>query len=178
MRVSVQARSGPAHADSANVEELAQNIARMVEEGGKALAALLRPREAGRGDEQHLQVVDVVKTLGQVASYWLRDPQRNLEIQSTLGRVYLDLCRNAAKRMAGEHATAMTGADPRDRRFADPEWSSNQFFDFLKQAYLLTVCWAHRLVNDASGAASHPAVRSPCVRGRTQSGDYAREGDL
>ena len=28
--------------------------------------------------------------------------------------------------------------DPSDKRFADPEWSSNQFFDFLKQAYLLT----------------------------------------
>jgi polyhydroxyalkanoate synthase len=39
--------------------------------------------------------------------------------------------------------------DPRDKRFADPEWSSNQFYDFLKQAYLLTTQWADRLVANA-----------------------------
>jgi len=38
--------------------------------------------------------------------------------------------------------------DPRDRRFADPEWSSNQFFDFVKQAYLLSSNWADHLVAD------------------------------
>ena len=40
--------------------------------------------------------------------------------------------------------------DPRDKRFADPEWSSNQYFDFLKQAYLVTADWAKHLVDDAS----------------------------
>src|SRR5205085_7259077 len=44
---------------------------------------------------------------------------------------------------------------PRDRRFADPEWSSNQFFDFLKQAYLLTISWADRLVEEAQGLDPH-----------------------
>ena len=43
----------------------------------------------------------------------------------------------------------MAEPDPRDKRFADPEWSSNQFFDFLKQAYLLTTQWADRLVKNA-----------------------------
>ena len=45
--------------------------------------------------------------------------------------------------------------DPKDKRFSDPEWSSNQFFDFLKQAYLLTVHWANRLVRDAEGLDPH-----------------------
>ncbi len=43
----------------------------------------------------------------------------------------------------------MVAPDPRDKRFADPDWSQNQFFDFLKQAYLLTAHWADRLVKDA-----------------------------
>jgi polyhydroxyalkanoate synthase len=34
-----------------------------------------------------------------------------------------------------------------DKRFNDPEWSSNQFYDFLKQAYLLSSRWANQLVN-------------------------------
>ena len=45
--------------------------------------------------------------------------------------------------------------DPKDKRFADPEWSQNQFFDFLKQAYLLTAQWADQLVKDADGVDEH-----------------------
>jgi polyhydroxyalkanoate synthase subunit PhaC len=42
-----------------------------------------------------------------------------------------------------------------DKRFADPEWTSNQFFDFLKQAYLLTTRWANQLVSDAADLDPH-----------------------
>jgi polyhydroxyalkanoate synthase len=44
---------------------------------------------------------------------------------------------------------------PRDKRFADPEWKSNQFFDFMLQAYLLTTRWANDLVRDAEGLDPH-----------------------
>src|SRR5262245_41932186 len=127
----------------------------MVEEGGKAMAAYLKPREEGRSDDEYAEVTDVVKTIGQVADYWLRDPQRALELQSSLGKAYLDLWANAVKRMAGEQVQPVAEPDPRDKRFADPEWSTNQFFDFLKQAYLLTVQWANRLVRDAAGLDPH-----------------------
>jgi polyhydroxyalkanoate synthase len=100
-------------------------------------------------------VTEVVRTLGQVAEYWLADPQRALEVQSSLGKAYLDLWANAVRRMAGEKTEPVTLPEPRDRRFADPEWSSNQFFDFLKQAYLLTVKWANQLVEDAKGVDPH-----------------------
>src|SRR5262249_37904143 len=63
----------------------------------------------------------------------------------------LDLWANAVKRMAGEDVTPVAAPDPRDKRFAEPEWSTNQFFDFLKHAYLLTVQWANRLVREAEG---------------------------
>ena len=46
--------------------------------------------------------------------------------------------------MAGEEAAPVVAPDPKDKRFADPEWSQNQFFDFLKQVYLLSVQWAER----------------------------------
>src|SRR5262245_2215005 len=126
-----------------------------MEEGGKALAAYLKPREEGPADDQYTEVTDVVKTLGQVADYWLRHPQRALELQSSLGKAYLDLWAHAVKRMAGATVEPVVAPDPRDKRFADPEWSSNQFFDFLKQAYLLTVQWANHLVKDAEGLDPH-----------------------
>jgi polyhydroxyalkanoate synthase subunit PhaC len=133
-----------------DVEVFAKNAARLVEEGGKALAAYLKPRESGEiQSEIPDEVADVVKTLGHVMEYWLRDPQRAVELQTGLARDFLGLWAAAAKRMAGEETEAVAAPDPRDKRFADPEWSSNQFFDFLKQAYLLTTRWADHLVKDA-----------------------------
>jgi polyhydroxyalkanoate synthase len=151
----VRAPSEPVKGGSADIEEFAHNVARIMEESGRALAAYLKPREEGRVDHQFAEVTDVVKTLGQVADYWLRDPRRALQLQSSLGKAYLDLWGNAVKRMAGEQVEPVAAPDPRDKRFTDPEWSSNQLFDFLKQAYLLTAQWAHRLVHDAKGLDPH-----------------------
>jgi polyhydroxyalkanoate synthase len=124
----------------------------MVEEGGRALAAYMKPREQGMTvDAPSPAVGDAVKTLASVAEYWLGDPARALELQTTLGRTYLDLWATTAKRLAGEDVPPVAVPDARDKRFSDPEWSSNQFFDFLKQAYLLSSKWAQQLVDDAAG---------------------------
>jgi polyhydroxyalkanoate synthase subunit PhaC len=152
----VRAPSDPNKSGPVNIEEFAKNLARMIEQGGKAMAAYLKPREEGHIDSaQAEQINEVVRTLGQVAEYWLTDPKRALDLQSSLGKAYLDLWASAARRMAGETPPPVAAPDPRDRRFADPEWSSNQFFDFLKQAYLLTVQWADHLVADAEGLDPH-----------------------
>ncbi|HEY1472764.1 MAG TPA: class I poly(R)-hydroxyalkanoic acid synthase [Pseudolabrys sp.] len=135
---------------SIEVEAFAHNIARLVEQGGRALAAYLKPREEGKiKDELAESITDVVKTVGQVFEYWLSDPQRAFELQTNLGRAYLDLWERAVKRLAGEPTEPALAPDPKDKRFADPEWTQNQFFDFLKQVYLLAVQWSERLVRDA-----------------------------
>ena len=149
-------KPGPVEVGSLDIEAFAKNLARLVEEGGKALAAYIKPREAGQvrpglSDE----VTDVVKTLGEVAEYWLSDPQRAVELQSPLGKAYLELWGAAVKRLAGENTEPVAAPDPKDRRFADPEWSSNQFFDFVKQAYLLSTGWADHLVKNAEGLDPH-----------------------
>lgn len=134
-----------------DVERFSRNIARVVEEGGKALAAYLKPREEGAVKAEPAdEIADVVKTLGHVAEYWLSDPQRAIEVQSELGKAYLDLWASAVRRMAGQDTAPVIAPAPGDKRFADPEWSSNQFYDFLKQAYLLTIQWSDRLVKNAT----------------------------
>ena len=133
-----------------DIEQFSRNIARMVEEGGKALAAYLKPREVGEVKiEPADEIADVVKTLGQVAEYWLSDPQRAVEVQTGLGKAYLELWVAASKRLAGETMAPVVAPAPGDKRFNDPEWSSNQFYDFMKQAYLLTTQWGERLVKNA-----------------------------
>ncbi|HEY6024572.1 MAG TPA: class I poly(R)-hydroxyalkanoic acid synthase [Pseudolabrys sp.] len=142
----------PAKVGEVDIEAFSRNIARLIEEGGKALAAYMKPREEGKiSGELADDVTDAVKSLGRVAEYWMSDPRRALELQTSLGRAYLDLWAGAVKRMAGEQAEPVAAPDPKDKRFTDPEWSQNQFFDFLKQVYLLTVQWGDRLVKDAAG---------------------------
>jgi polyhydroxyalkanoate synthase subunit PhaC len=155
MRVRAPSQQ-PMKVGTVDVEEFSRNLARLVEEGGHALAAYLKPR-ADAPDNRELadEMTDAVKTFGHVAQYWLADPQRTLELQGRLGKAYLDLWALAAKRLGGEQAAPVAAPAAGDRRFADPEWTSNQFFDFLKQAYLLTATWANRLVSDAADLDPH-----------------------
>lgn len=150
-----EASSGPVNV-KVDYEALGRNLARMLEEGGRALAAYLKPREEGkvRADPAE-ELTEVVRTLGKVAEYWLGDPGRAIELQARLGRAYLDLWAAGAKRLAGERPEPLAAPDPRDRRFRDPEWSENPYFDFLKQAYLLTTRWAQDLVANARELDEH-----------------------
>jgi polyhydroxyalkanoate synthase len=149
-------RQEPVKVGPVEIEAFAKNLARMVEEGGKALAAYVRPREDTQKQAYFAEeVTDVVKTLGQVAQYWLAEPNRAIELQTSLGKAYLDLWETAVKRMTGIEAKPVVQPDPKDRRFTDPEWSSNQFFDFLKQAYLISSNWADHLVENAKELDPH-----------------------
>jgi polyhydroxyalkanoate synthase len=146
----------PTKVGTVDIEQFSRNLARLVEEGGRALAAYLKPREEGRNDNELAdEITEVVKTLGEVAEYWLSDPQRTVELQTSLGKAYLDLWALAVRRLAGESAAPVAAPAPGDKRFSDPEWSQNQFFDFLKQAYLLTAQWADKLVADAGDLSPH-----------------------
>jgi polyhydroxyalkanoate synthase len=149
-------KSGVDGTRAVDPEAFARNLARVVEQGGKALAAYLKPREQQEfSDARAEEMVDVFKTLNQVAEYWLADPQRAASAQNSLARGYMDLWAMTMKRMAGETTPPVKAADPKDRRFADPDWSNNPFFDALKQAYLLTTDWAERMVQDAQGIDDH-----------------------
>ena len=97
----------------------------------------------------------MVTTLAKVADYWMNDPQRALEAQNRLFAGYIGLWAASLRRMAGEPAEPVAAPDARDRRFTDPEWSRNQFFDFIKQFYLITTRWAEAMIADAEGVDAH-----------------------
>jgi polyhydroxyalkanoate synthase len=137
-------------------EVFSKNLALVLENASKALSAYLKPRETGEMRDQTAEdLAQVVKSFHAVANYWLTDPSRAAELQTRLGKAYLNLWENAARRLAGQEAPPTIEASPRDKRFKDPEWNSNQFFDFLKQAYLLTTKTAYELVQEAEGVDDH-----------------------
>jgi polyhydroxyalkanoate synthase len=140
-----------------DAEAFAMNVARAMESSGQALAAYLKPRETGEvKDKPPSEVAEVIKTLTSVAEYWMSDRDRAQDLQHKMGKAYLDLWGSAMRRMAGEQdAKPAIEPSPRDKRFQDPEWKSNQFFDFMMQLYLLTTQWADELVRNAEGLDPH-----------------------
>lgn len=139
-----------------NPEAFAQNLARVVENAGKATSAYLKPREEGKATgELADEIAGVMKTLAHVGEYWLADPKRTFEAQNRLFAGYIDLWSRTVKRMAGEAVEPAVTPDPKDKRFQDPEWRDNQFFDFLKQMYLITSRWAEDMVDEAEGLDAH-----------------------
>ncbi len=139
-------------------EALSVNAARLVEVGGKALAAYLKPMEEGRTNADLADSVgDAVKTFGKVAEYWMADPKRSLQAQSAITTGFIDLWSNTLRRLGGEEAKDLVPTEPGDKRFADREWQENPIFNFLRQAYSLTNNWANELVKHADSV--DPATR-------------------
>jgi len=139
-----------------DAEAFAMNIARAMESGGRALAAYLKPLEKGEvQDKPPNELAEVIKTLTAVGEYWLSDNERASDLQTKIAKGYLDLWGSTMRRLAGEEAMPAIAPSPRDKRFADPEWKSNQFFDFVMQLYLLTTQWAQDLVHNADGLDPH-----------------------
>jgi polyhydroxyalkanoate synthase len=150
------ATTGTKPANSFDPEAFAMNLARAMESGGKALAAYLKPPEGSEAaDKPPAELGEMIKTFSSVAEYWLSDQKRSAELQMKLGKAYLDLWGSSMRRLVGEEAPPAIAPAPRDKRFADPEWKSNQFFDFVMQAYLLTARWANDLVREAEGLDPH-----------------------
>lgn len=137
-------------------EAFAMNLARAMESSGQALAAYLKPREnAEPRDKPPNEIGEVVKTFSAVAEYWLSDNERSADLQMKIAKAYLDLWGSSMRRLAGEAVPPAIEPSPRDKRFKDPEWKSNRFFDFVMQLYLLTTQWAQDLVRDAEGLDPH-----------------------
>jgi polyhydroxyalkanoate synthase len=146
LRVDVKSAPMP------DFEELSRNVARFVEEAGKAAAAYLKPLEQQppaltTGDE----FAQMARAFGAVAQKWLVDPQKTLEAQIKLGAQFIQLWAATLQRLHGATAEPVAAPPPKDSRFADPEWSENPIFDFLKQAYLIVTRWSEEMVEEAEG---------------------------
>jgi polyhydroxyalkanoate synthase len=139
-----------------NFEALARNMANAVEHCGKAFAAYMRPRETGEIKTTFAdEVGEIFRSLGQVAEYYMSDPKRAFEAQTVLATQFINLWAATLQRFQGQPAKPVAEPDRSDTRFADAEWRDNPFFDFFKQAYMLTTHWAEDLVKHADEMDPH-----------------------
>jgi polyhydroxyalkanoate synthase len=133
-------------------EAFTRNMVRLVEEGGKAWAALAeRSEKSGSPLSQPGDVNEATHIAGEIMRQWFSDPVRAAEQQGELMRGYFDVWNSTVRRMMGEEVEDVAGPEPGDARFKDAEWTSNPYFDFWKQAYLVTSNWAEKVIDDTEG---------------------------
>ncbi len=142
-------------------EKLANNVALMVQAGGKVAAAAMAPREDnGTRAVVADQMQAMTAALGKVADYYLADPARGLEAQTSLSGQFLQLWGHTMKRLSGEESAPVIEPESGDRRFNDPLWRESPLFDFIKEAYLMTSQWSEGLIDKADGLADSDKNRA------------------
>ena len=110
-------------------QRFAQNMARLVEETGRAVTAFVEPRVsnpaqplARGGDFTH-----IMNALSQIQQAWLFQPQKLMAAQAELWQRYWQLWTSAlAILTSGGTAEPVATPDPKDARFKDPAWSENR----------------------------------------------------
>jgi polyhydroxyalkanoate synthase len=134
----------------ADPEAFGRNIVRLMEEGTRALNGLLDPKRTMTVPSL-VEWTEAARLFSAVAQPWLADPAKLVEAQRELVASYLQLMANVSQRALGAEVSPVVQPAPGDNRFSDPEWSRNPYFDFWKQAYLITAHWLEAMLAGTAG---------------------------
>ena len=133
-------------------EEFARNMLRLVEEGTRAMTDLMERADAKPSPFSPASEMNVAtETLNSIAEKWMSDPVKLADAQAKLYASYAEVWNNTLKRMMGEQVAPVVSPEAGDNRFKDPEWSTNPYFDFWKQSYLVTTKWTEAMMAETPG---------------------------
>ncbi|MDE2578469.1 MAG: class I poly(R)-hydroxyalkanoic acid synthase [Hyphomicrobiales bacterium] len=139
-------KAAPQTPAALDVERLAQNVTRAVDQAARIFAAM-RPAESVAHPTPFAdEMGDAVRSLGKAAEYWVADPARMMQAHTALSSAFVNIWGNTFRRMTGEDVEPAIAHDPRDKRFADPMWRENPLYDFFRQTHAMTTAWADHLV--------------------------------
>lgn len=154
------ARSEAEGQPTPDLERLAQNLARLLEQSGRAVAAYFKSSESSGKLDGSDELADAFRAIGQIFQHWMGDPQRAFEAQSSLIAKFIGLLAHSLRRLSGEEAQPYVPYNPADKRFAAPEWREIPFFDFLRQAHAILSHWADDLVRRSNDVDPHVRDRA------------------
>ena len=153
--------SGEKSEEPRQFDVLARNMVRLFDEGAKALGALAERSQNGSGPySMAAEAGEAAKSLGEIARHWVKDPGKLATAQGELFKGYAELWGRSVRRFLGEEVKPVIEPEPGDNRFKDPDWSNTQYFDFCKQAYLLTSRWAEDVTRTTEGVDDKTRARA------------------
>ena len=134
----------------ADLVKLEANIARLEELNARLVAALGRkklPRASLEGPGQDLYLKAAAGYLAEM----MQNPAKILEHQVGYWGKSLKHYLEAQQKLAQGKFEAPDDTGPKDKRFANPLWDTNPYFNFLKQQYLMNADAVHQAVTDVDG---------------------------
>jgi polyhydroxyalkanoate synthase len=133
-------------------EAFGRNVLRLMEEGQKVMQGLLERAEGNTGPYSAAsEMTEAAKLFSEIVQPWIAQPARLVEAQGILLSSYMQLVSHVARRAMGGEALPVAEPEAGDNRFNDPEWSRNPYFDFWKQAYLITTRWLEDMLERTEG---------------------------
>lgn len=96
-------------------------------------------------------VIGVPEIFAELTKRIMSDPQRLARAQAAFWENGLKLLAYFNQRLAGQRPQPVVAPRPGDRRFTDPDWAEDPYFDTLKQQYLLFYQWLEDMVHDTEG---------------------------
>jgi polyhydroxyalkanoate synthase subunit PhaC len=136
----------------ADPEAFGRNVLRLMEEGQRVWNGFLdRARTASGPYASATEMTEAAKLFSEIVQPWMADPARLVAAQAALFTKYAELMTSTTQRAMGSEAPAVARPEPGDNRFNDPEWTRNPYFDFWKQAYLITSSWLEEMLDKTEG---------------------------
>ncbi|MEL6746411.1 MAG: class I poly(R)-hydroxyalkanoic acid synthase [Pseudomonadota bacterium] len=139
--------------------ELLTNLAHVYEHGLNYWAtALEKGHTAAATPRMGTEIAGMGAVMAALSQQWASDPARLATAQASLAHAYVDVWTSQMRKLMGDPDAAPVASPARgDKRFADPDWEDNPYFDSLKQFYLVSSRWLEQLVDDTDGL--DPALR-------------------
>ena len=139
-----QERSAESEAPS-TAARLAQNL--------EAVAALARDvlAELARTETSPTGVPDVAHAFATLTARMLADSAQGDVNGLEQWARSIELWQNVAARALDPSVPPLIDSQPGDRRFRDPAWDANPFFDLMKQQHLLASSWVEEQMREMTG---------------------------
>lgn len=99
--------------------------------------------------------LNLSKAFMELGKQFAAHPDKFMAMQSKLSQAYIDLFKRISQKANGEIVQSMAEPEKGDRRFKSTTWQDNPYFDFIKQAYLITAQEVIKTVQDFDDLPPH-----------------------
>ena len=126
-----------------NSDEVIQNIKKVVDKYQEIMLHLMQ----GKGAFVPLSLVDKDKNrtvFTNAFEQFYASPEKFMKLNVEYTEKFKDLVSISVAKFTGQEVNPLYTPASRDRRFKDPAWQENIFFDFVKQFYLMSAEWVEK----------------------------------